>query len=1084
MRSNVFRRFVPAALLGCLALAAPVAGQQVDPAWLSALHYRTLGPTGNRADAVAGEPGNPLVAFAGAASGGVFKTSDGGTTWTPVFDDQAAMSIGALAIAPSAHNVIWAGTGEAFYIRNTTSIGNGIYKSVDSGRTWTHMGLDGTGRIARIVIDPTNPDIVFAAAVGSGFAPSQDRGVFRTTDGGKTWKRVLFVDENTGAADIAIDPSNPQTLIAAAWQLSIHTWNLDSGGPGSGVYLSHDGGTTWQRVTGHGLPTHPVGKIAVAIAPSDGERMYALIQDDHPGFYRSDDGGESWRLVNQTNGIDERAPYYTRFVVDPHDENRIYFISVFISLSLDGGATTKTVSGGGDNHDFWIDPADSQRMLIASDLGLSLTNNQGKTWNDVKLPIAQIYHVYADDAVPYFVYGNQQDNGSWRISSNPWGGGISAKAEIKVGGCESGFTVPDTTNDTIVYSGCYDGGLDRFDLDTMQTRDIKVWPEAQYGWTPADVKYRWNWTFPIALSPNDHNRVYVGSQFVHETTDGGASWKIISPDLTRNDKSHQQDSGGPGHDNLYTFDGATLMAIAESPKASGLIWAGSNDGLLHVTRDGGAHWTDVTAHIPNLPHWATINNIEPSHFDAGTAYIAVDDHMQGNDAPLIYKTTDTGASWTLISAGIPKSIFSYVACVKEDPGRRGLLFAATQNAVYTSLDDGQHWVVLQTNMPHAPASWLAVQPRFGDLIVSTYGRGIYVMDDIRPLRELTPEVLNSTAHLFTLRPAYRFRAEGGYGANGFGGDYLRPPEYGADINYFLKSDKDSVTISVLDAAGHTVRTIDGTHKIGINRVWWDLREEPARQPLLLTPPPDAPWVKTDKSGRRIRTWDLDFSYNPPLAPPGTYTVKVSVGGQTLQQPLEVIKDPRSAGTLADINTQVAFALRVRDAMNQLAGLIGRSEWMRRQLAETTTMLGTAADNQALVKAAHDLDAKALKVESTMFDVHLTGAREDQFRNPIQLWGQLGTLNREITEDSADFPPTSQQEEVMTIFTGRLQQIDRDFNALVTNDVAAFNRLMQDHHLQGISVPPASSIQYAPRPRHFVPGDLPIGAELPESGSGG
>jgi photosystem II stability/assembly factor-like uncharacterized protein len=1081
--SNAFARCVAGALT-CLALvAAPAVAQQLDPAWLGALSYRSLGPQGNRADAIVGEPGNPLVAFIGAASGGIFKTVDGGVHWKPVFDKQDVMSIGALAIAPSAHNVIWAGTGEAFYIRNSTSIGDGIYKSTDGGLTWTHMGLAGTGRIARIVVDPRNPDVVFAAAVGSGFAPSPDRGVFRTTDGGRNWQRVLFVNDNTGAADVTMDPHDPQTLLAGMWQLTIHTWTLDSGGPGSGVYLSHDGGTTWARIDGHGLPTHPVGKIAVGIAPSDGQRMYALIQDAHPGFYRSDDGGATWQLVNQEDQIDERAPYYTRFAIDPDDENRIYFVSVFISMSPDGGRTVQTFGGGGDNHDYWIDPTNPDRMMIAHDGGASITLTRGKSWQAINLPIAQIYHVYADDAVPYFVYGNQQDNGSWRISSNPWAGGIGAKAEIKVGGCESGFTVPDTTNNDVAWSGCYDGGLDRFDLRTMQTRDVKVWPEATYGWTPADAKYRWNWTFPIAISPIDHETVYVGSQFVHETTDGGASWKVISPDLTRDDKSHEQDSGGPGHDNLYTFDGATLWSIAASPKDKGLVWAGSNDGLLHVTRDGGAHWVDVTPHIPGLPHWATISNIEPSHFAAGTAYIAADDHLQGNNAPLIYETTDDGATWKAIGGGIPTSVFSYVACVKEDPERPGLLFAATQNSVYVTIDDGAHWTRLQGNLPHAPASWLAIQPRFGDLLVSTYGRGIWVMDDIRPLRELTADVLASPAHLFTLRPAYRWRSEGGYGANGIGAEYLEPPRYGADINYFLKTGGEPVSIAIIDAAGRTIRTIKGTSTPGINRVYWDLRYEPARQPLLLTPPPGAPWVTTTVKGRGIRTWDLDFSFNPPLAAPGTYTVKLTVGGRTLEQKLDVLKDPRSAGTQADITSQVAFSLHIRDAMNRLAGLIGRTEWIRRQIGETEAMLTASPDQAPLVEAAKALEDKALKVESTMFDVNLTGAREDQFRHPIRLWGRLGALNREITEDSADFAPNAQQQEVMKLFATRLQQIETDFDHLVDTDVAAFNRLMQEHKLGGISVPPASAIKYAPPRERFLPGDFPAGAELPGEGGG-
>ena len=525
-------------VMACFALlAVPAGAQQLNSNWFTQMRYRTLGPQGNRADAIVGEPGNPMVDYVGAASGGIFKTTDGGLRWTPIFDKEDVMSIGALAIAPSAHNIVWAGTGEPFYNRVATSIGNGIYKSTDGGATWKHMGLENTGRIARIVVDPTNPDIVFAAAVGSGFAPSQDRGVFRTTDGGKTWQRVLFVDENTGAADVAMDAHNPQTLLAGTWQLTIHTWDLHSGGPGSGIFLSHDGGTTWTRVVGHGFPTHPIGKTAVAIAPSDGERMYALVQDKHPGFYRSDDGGQSWRLVSENDEINERSPYYNRFTVDPVDEDRIYFVTVGITRSLDGGATDHPFGGGGDNHDFWIDPTDPNRMMIAHDGGASITLNRGASWQSVNLPIAQLYHVTTDDAIPYFVYANEQDNGSWRIASNSWGGGISAKAELRVGGCESGFTVPDKVNNEIVYSGCYDGGLDRFDLKTLQTRDVKVWPVSEYGWTPADVKYRWNWTFPIAISPNDDNAVYVGSQFVHETTNGGASWKEISPDLTRNDKT-------------------------------------------------------------------------------------------------------------------------------------------------------------------------------------------------------------------------------------------------------------------------------------------------------------------------------------------------------------------------------------------------------------------------------------------------------------------------------------------------------------------------------------------------------------------
>jgi photosystem II stability/assembly factor-like uncharacterized protein len=1094
-------------IVACLALLAFSAdAQELNPNWFLQMRYRTLGPEGNRADAIVGEPGNPMVDYIGAASGGIFKTTDGGLRWTPIFDKQDVMSIGSLAIASSAHNIIWAGTGEAFYNRIATSIGDGIYKSTDGGTTWKHMGLENTGRIARIVIDPTNPDIVFAAAVGSGFAPSQDRGVFRTTDGGKTWQRVLFVDENTGAADVAMDPHDPQTLLAGTWQLTIHTWDLHSGGPGSGIFISHDGGSTWTRIVGHGLPDHPVGKTAVAIAPSDGQRMYALVQDKHPGFYRSDDGGQNWRLVNQNDEINERSPYYNRFTVDPVDEDRIYFVSVGITRSLDGGATDQPFGGGGDNHDFWIDPTNPNRMMIAHDGGASITLNRGVSWQPVNLPIAQLYHVTTDNAVPYFVYANEQDNGSWRISSNSWGGGISAKAELRVGGCESGFTVPDKVNNEIVYSGCYDGGLDRFDLKTLQTRDVKIWPVSLYGWTPADVKYRWNWTFPIAISPNDHNIVYVGSQYVHETTDGGASWKEISPDLTRNDKSHEQNSGGVSNDNLFTFDGATLWSIAESPEKKGLIWAGSNDGLVHVTQDGGAHWADVTGNIPNLPHWAIISNIEPSHFDAGTAYLAADDHLQGGNQPLIYKTTDYGATWTQISAGIPQSVFSYISCVKEDPKRPGLLFASDQNSVYFSINDGKNWSLLQSNMPHAPASWIDVQGEFGDLVVSTYGRGIWLMDDITPLRELNSAVLSSDVHLFSLRPAYRWKPEGGYGASGRGAEGAQPPPYGADINYFIKSgpvmeeqpqervsgvfrgpgappqtenssQHQNATITILDADGRTVRVLHGTTNAGINRVWWDLRYEAPHQPLLVTSPPDAGWVATDTKGRRIRTWDLDFSYNAPVAPPGKYTVRLAVNGQTFEQPLEIIKDPRSAGTLADIREQIDFGLQIRDSMNTLAGLIGRTEWIKRQADETIAMLGSHPQQAQLVAAARDLEDKATKTEEPMFDVYLTGAREDQFRNPDQLWEWLATLNREITEDSADFPPTEQQLEVYKMLTEKLKSVQAGFDALCKRDVQAFNRAMRQNDLAGISVPPAAALTFAP-PQRSMFGDFPIGADAP------
>ncbi len=1021
---------------------APTMAQQVPPAALHALRFRPLGPLGGRVNAVAGEPGNPLVAYLGAASGGIFKTTDGGQRWFPVFDHQDNLAIGALAVSPSHPNQVWAGTGDPFFIRSATASGDGIYKSTDRGATWTRMGLRLSGRIARIVVDPDHANIVFAAVVGSAFAPSPDRGLYRSRDGGKSWRRVLFVNPHTGASDVALDPNHPNTVLCGMWQLSIHTWNLDSGGPGSGLYLSHDGGDHWTHLTGHGLFSRPVGKIAVGIAPSDGRRMYALVQDRHPGFYRSDDGGASWRLVNQNDQIAERPPYYTRFTIDPRDPDRIYFVSVSITLSRDGGSTQHPLPVGGDNHDLWINPTDPDRILVADDLGASLTLDRGREWHNVALPIAQIFHALPDDAVPYFVYANQQDSSSWRIPSRLLGGGMDARAKVPVGGCESGFAVPDTSNNQIVYAGCYGGGLDRFDLRNLQTRDIRVYPDAAYGWPPARVKYRWNWTFPIALSPLDHNQIYVGSQFLHTSTDGGASWRTISPDLTRDDPSHQADSGGVSRDNIFGFDGATLWSIAASPRQPGLIWVGSNDGLVHLTRNGGLSWTDVTPHIPGLPRWATISDIEPSHASAATAYLAADDHLQGDNDPLIYKTTDYGATWTAIGGGIPHSLFSSVNCVKQDPARPGLLYAATQNGIFFTLDDGQHWNSLQLNLPHAPVSWLAVQPRFGDLVVSTFGRGIYILDDLSPLRQLTPQVLAAPAFLFVPRPTYRFRAEGGYSRNpSLPG--LHPPPNGAILNYFLARDSGTAVLTILDAAGHPIRTLRGPARAGLNRLVWNLRETPAHPPLLFNPPPDAPWVATPPAGRRLRTWDLDFSLDGPMAPPGVYTVRLRVAGQTLVQHLRLLKDPKSSGTEADISSQVAFARQVRDGLDATATLIGQWEGIRRQAATPD---------------ARALGALALADESRLFDVYLTGAREDQFRNPDQLWEQWSTLNHEITDDSADFAPTAPQRAALARFSAALHACQAAYASFLAHNLAAYNAL---HPQRPIAPLPASEVKYAP-----------------------
>jgi photosystem II stability/assembly factor-like uncharacterized protein len=525
--------------------------QQINPDDLKDLRYRHIGPQGNRTAAVVGVPGDLNVYYTGAASGGIWKSTDGGINWRPIFDDQPAQSVSALTIAPSDPKIVWAGTGETF-IRSNVSIGDGIYKSSDAGRTWKNMGLEKTGRIGRIVIDPSDPNVVFAAAMGHCYGPQLERGVYRTTDGGKTWKKVLFVDKNTGCSDIAIDPNNPRTLFAGMWQVDIKTWGRWSGGPGSGVFMSKDGGTTWKRLTGHGLPEPPLGKIAVAVAQSNSKRVYALIETGQRGsLWRSEDGGENWKMVSHNRLLNERPHYYTRMAVSPDDHNEVYFPSNSMSVSYDGGETSALIRWGGDNHDMWIDPTNSDRMMIGNDMGVMITTNHGKGWNRVILPIAQMYHVDVDSQVPYFVYGNRQDGPSYRGPSNSLSGrGITSGMWMTVAGCECGFAIPDPVDNNIIWGGCYNAGLDRFDLRNRQNRSVRVWPKSPMGAPPHLLKYRFNWTFPIAISPHDHNKVYVGSQHVHQTTDGGQSWKVISPDLSTNDKSRMQDSGGLTRDNL------------------------------------------------------------------------------------------------------------------------------------------------------------------------------------------------------------------------------------------------------------------------------------------------------------------------------------------------------------------------------------------------------------------------------------------------------------------------------------------------------------------------------------------------------
>jgi len=1011
------------------------------------LHFRPLGPIGNRVASVVGEPGNPLVIYAGSAAGGIFKTEDGGVTWHPVFDHEDVAAIGALAVSPVNHNLVWAGTGEPWLIRPFYPMGDGVYKSTDAGKTWQHVGLDETGHIARVIADPHDADVAYVCAVGRAYRPQHERGVFRTTDGGKTWKQLLFVNENTGCSELALDPHDSQTLFAGMWQVDIKTWDLNSGGLGSGVYVTHDGGATWKKLSGHGLPDadHPLGKVAIGIAPSDSERVYALVQDSTPSLYRSNDGGKTWTLVNQSHLPSERSPYYTRFGISPDDPDLLYFPSVSWSVSRDGGLTLAhdITRAGGDNHDVWIDPLNANRILDANDQGVNISLNRGKTYEHVILPIAQVYHVYADTRIPYNVFGNRQDGPSYYGPSNNleqgfFGGQITAGDWKSYGGCESGFGVPDPADPDIVWSGCYNGGLDRTNLKTGQSRSVEVWPDATYGWAPADVKYRWHWTFPIAISPFDHNKVYVGSQFVHMTTDGGQSWTVISPDLTTNDKSHQQNSGGVSFDNLMTFDGSTLYAIAESSKQQGVVWTGSNDGQVNVTKDGGKRWTNVTKNVSGLPPWGTVMNVEPSHFDAGTAYIAVDLEQVGDYNTYVYKTTDFGASWTSIGSDVPKGVNSSAKCIMEDPVRKGMLYLGTNNALYVSWDDGGHWLHLRNNLPPAPVYWIEVEPRFNDLLIATHGRGIYDLDDITPLRNWD-KASSAAVYLFPPRSAYRFRTI----ATNRGSEEERVlgenPPYGADINFELKNPAKEWTITISDASDHTVRTMKGEGKAGLNRVWWNLSYDEATPVHLLTPPPDASWLHVGKDGwRPLVVWGVGEVGVGLRAAPGRYGVKLTVDGKSLTEPLEVLRDPNSLGSDADLQTQVKFLLQIRGELNELDDMINHLERTRLQLEAMPHVLAgpKAADAE---KAAKDFDDKVIAVEGLMFDVHLTGNIEDSFRHSMMLYGRLANLEGELSGDGADLPPTDQQIAVNKELDAKLADARAKFKSVTGPETATFNQ---------------------------------------------
>jgi photosystem II stability/assembly factor-like uncharacterized protein len=1016
------------------------------------------------------------VYFAATASGGVWRSIDGGLSWKCVTDKLPTSTAGSIAVAPSDPNVVYMGSGEA-NIRNNVVPGNGIYKSTDGGSNWTRVWKQ-DGQIGTMVVHPRNPDIALAAVLGKAFGPSGERGVYRTTDGGKTWTAVLKKDSDTGASDVAFDPSNPHIVFAGLWQTRRRPWELTSGGPGSGLYVSKDGGTTWKQLTEKGLPKGIWGKIGVAVAPSDGRRVYALIEAEKGGLFRSNDGGETWRLATGDRALRQRAWYYTTITVDPKNPDVLWCPSVPMLRSIDGGKTFQRVRGfhHGDHHDLWIDPKNPQRMIDGNDGGVDISVNGGETWYAPPLSISQFYRIGVDTRNPYYISGTMQDLGSISGPSNSLSrSGIALSDWYNVGGGEAGYAVSDPNDPSVVFAGEYAGVITRYDHRTRQARMVGSYVDNPSGHGAADMKYRFRWPAPIAGSPHDLKLIYHAGNILFRTSDGGQTWTPISPDLTRNDKRRQQWSGGPiTGDNTTAEYYCTISAVAESPKERGLIWTGSDDGLVHLTRDGGKSWTNVTDHLPGLPEWATIKMIEPSPFDAATAYLVADAHMIDDMHPYLYRTGDHGKTWTLLSGPLQQDVPLHV--VREDPKKKGMLYVGTERGVAFTVDNGKNWLPLQLNLPTIPVHDMVVKG--DDLVVGTHGRSLWIFDDLTPIRSFGPAIASKGVDLLPPLAATRWRQHFTVGAVGKGEN----PPPGAILHLWLKDKpKDKPKVEILDAQGKLVRSLarvtqpeptaaepegaagkepageeqeakekeeeqeeesdrpGGSRKVklpteaGLHRVVWDLEHDPAR------PIKEA---KIDAGNAEVG----------PLAVPGKYTVKLTVDGQTVTTPLEVLADPRVKVPPAELTEQIRLALAIRDDFNKLSAAVEQLRTIRQQLRARNGLIKDVERTKPLSKASADLIAKLDALEGKL---HNPKAKVPYdilaMKGGAQLYSNLGWLYGAVLE--GDGAPTQGTREAATRLGGELAQRLGELQTLIEKDLGELNRQAKALDLPHIFVPP-------------------------------
>jgi photosystem II stability/assembly factor-like uncharacterized protein len=956
---------------------------QMDPSLFAGLHWRSIGPNrGGRSQTGAGSASRPLEYYFGATGGGVWKTTDGGLTWHPVSDKQIkSSSVGALAIAPSNPDVVYAGMGET-ELRGNIIQGDGVYKTADAGKTWTPIGLEKTRAIARIRVHPTNPDLVYVAALGDPYGPNPERGVFRSKDGGKSWDRVLYRDDKTGAVDLAMDPKNPDVLYAGLWEVSRTPSSLSSGGPGGGLFKSTDGGSTWKELTKNaGLPKPLWGKIGVSVSGADSNRVYVIVEAAEGGIFMSDDAGATWKLVNEDRRIRQRAFYYSRIYADPEVKDTFYVLNTSIYRSTDAGKTLRPVRDPhGDNHDLWIAPNDPKRMINTNDGGANVSTNGGETWTSQRFPTAQLYGVFTTAHVPYHVCGAQQDNSTVCVPVNGNGDEM-----YDVGGGESGYIAADPLNTDVFYAGSYGGLLTRVDRRTGETRAINVWPDNPMGHNSGDMTQRFQWTYPIVISPTDPHTIYVTSQYVWKSTNEGQSWQQISPDLSRHDPSTMRDSGGPitlDQTGVETY--AVVFALAPSPVDGNVIWAGSDDGFVHVTRDGGKTWSKVTP--PDLPDFARVSLIEASPHDAGTAYVAANRYQKSDRAPYVYRTHDYGKTWTKIVEGIRAEDFAH--SIDEDPKRKGLLFLGTETGIYASFDDGANWQSLSLDLPVTPVHGVLVQG--DDLLIGTHGRSFYVLDNINVLRQISKDT--------TTEPVVLFKP----------GTVTRSVSRGVAIDYYLKQPADKVTIEFLDAGGKLIRSFTGTPPAAVPA--GGAAPPPPPDDFVRPPPPQV----AVKQGLNRFVWDArypdakDFqglimwagSVRGPAAPPGDYSVRLTAAGVTKTQPFAIVRNPKIASTDADLREQFALASQINARVSAANNAVIQIRDLKTQIADRLPKVDAAR-----IRAAGEaITTKLTALEGEIYQ-YRNRSSQDPLNFPIKLNNKLAALQSIV--EIGDYKPTDQ-----------------------------------------------------------------------------